>query len=599
MLTTTLNSLRRAKAAALAAAGIAMIGLSNSAEAAVFISSGATSGITCTGGVCTPTQSAAVLNVSQLQTLLASGNVSVTTGGSLASNIVVNAELTWVSASTLSLDAYQSITINKPMPNTGTGGLTVLTDDGGSGGTFLFGAKGSVSFWSLSSPLTINGNAYTLVPNISTLASDIAANASGFYALTADYNAKPDGDYLHSPIATTFSGSFEGLGHTISDLSIIDKSGDSYVGLFALLGIGSVIENIDLAKARVYGVEKNYSITSVGALAGANDGSIQNATVSGEVWGTAGDIGGLVGWNGFEQNGSVGVIRNSSASAKVTGGLQSAVGGLVGYNGWNGQAGLVDNCYSTGSVVGTGPVLGGLVGSNSYGTIDFSHATGAVQRTTGPNSPNFASIGGLAGINNIFYINESWASGSVTGVAGDYVGGLVGNNSGTISQSYATGAASGGNSALVGGLVGLSAYGENDNSNNILNSYATGNASGDQSSLVGGLVGSIGCASCRILSNMKVAYSTGQVTGGSGSLIGGLVGEEFGRDQVGNDDWDTTTSGITSLSQGAGSPSNAHGINGLTNSQMQGSLSGFSKTIWGRRSTINGGLPYLLAIPPS
>src|SRR5580693_1442499 len=145
---------------------LAVTGVSGTAEAAVVISSAATTNIVCTSGVCTPTHKNAVLNVSQLQSLLASGNVKVTTAGAKASDIVVSAGLSWASAKILTLDSYHSIVIDKPVAVTGTGGMALLTSDGGTGGTFSFGPKGYVTFWSLTSPLSINGSPYTLVGNI-------------------------------------------------------------------------------------------------------------------------------------------------------------------------------------------------------------------------------------------------------------------------------------------------------------------------------------------------------------------------------------------------------------------------------------------------
>jgi hypothetical protein len=66
-----------------------------------------------------------------------------------------------------------------------------------------------------------------------------------------------------------------------------------------------------------------------------------------------------------------------------------------------------------------------------------------------------------------------------------------------------------------------------------------------------------------------------------------------------DDYWDTTTSGITNLSQGAGYPSDDPGITGLTTSQLQAGLpTGFDPSIWAEDSGINNGLPYLIANLP-
>ena len=168
-------------------AGAAALLAAAPADAAVTISTAATSNMSCASGVCTPTSHVAVLNAAELQNLLASGNVKVTTGaGHLASvtkNIVLDAPLGWASAHGLTLDAYQSITIDKPVADNGAGALTLTTNDGGSGGALSFGPKGDVTFLGVSNSLTINGKSYTLVNSVASLATAIAGNASGNYAL--------------------------------------------------------------------------------------------------------------------------------------------------------------------------------------------------------------------------------------------------------------------------------------------------------------------------------------------------------------------------------------------------------------------------------
>jgi hypothetical protein len=63
--------------------------------------------------------------------------------------------------------------------------------------------------------------------------------------------------------------------------------------------------------------------------------------------------------------------------------------------------------------------------------------------------------------------------------------------------------------------------------------------------------------------------------------------------------WDTTTSGVTDLSKGAGNKKNDPGIEGLTTAQLRSGLpDGFMSTVWAEKSSINGGLPFLLANPP-
>ncbi|HEX4157327.1 MAG TPA: hypothetical protein VHY79_02555, partial [Rhizomicrobium sp.] len=93
-----------------ATASVLVLAAATAARADVTISSDATANMSCVGGVCQPTASDAVLNVGDLENLLAAGNVTVTTtaSGVQASNIDVTAKLGW-SANALTLDAYQSI----------------------------------------------------------------------------------------------------------------------------------------------------------------------------------------------------------------------------------------------------------------------------------------------------------------------------------------------------------------------------------------------------------------------------------------------------------------------------------------------------------
>src|SRR5437870_7236697 len=115
----------------------ALLCVGDAARADVTISSDATKNMSCSNGVCTPTASDAVLNVNDLESLLASGNVTVTTtgsGGVQATNINVTAAVSWSSQSALRLDAYESVVIHKKISVPTGAGLSLATNDGGSGG---------------------------------------------------------------------------------------------------------------------------------------------------------------------------------------------------------------------------------------------------------------------------------------------------------------------------------------------------------------------------------------------------------------------------------------------------------------------------------
>jgi hypothetical protein len=163
----------------------------------------------------------------------------------------------------------------------------------------------------------------------------------------------------------------------------------------------------------------------------------------------------------------------------------------------------VINVHVVGDVAGAGnDFVGGLVGFNS-GDISNSSATGAV---TGRNG-----VGGLVGYNDGGDISNSSATGAVTG--DDSVGGLVGENlNGDISNSYASSAVTGDD--YTGGLVG-------ENDGDISNSYSTGAVVGDY--YTGGLVG------WNNAGNISNSYATGAINGdnsddGQNYFVGGLVG---------------------------------------------------------------------------
>jgi hypothetical protein len=383
------------------------------AEANVTISSAQTQDMSCSDGVCAPTAAAATLNATDLENLLASGDVEVTTTGSgvQAGNVVVTAALAWSNTSALGLDAYQSITINKMVSVNGHGSLSLMTNDGGSGGAFSFGQRGHVIFDSLSSPLIINGTTYTLINSVQSLASAVAANPGGAFALASSYNASQDGTYSAAPVQTGLTGSFEGLGNSISHLSI---NGSGYIGLFSV-AVG-VIENLDLLDVNL--------VVSGGSRAGALAGDTSDTGVALRVYAS-------------------GTIRGTGSVQNIIGGLASAGGSFI-------------NCSTNMQIVDKGPgAAAGLVAEVESGSIGESFAMGSVA-ATGQRSVT----GGLAAL-NLGKIQNSYATTALTGGAQSQVGGLVGTNGdandppGTIETSYSTGAVAGGKRSNVGGFAGI------------------------------------------------------------------------------------------------------------------------------------------------
>ncbi len=182
-----------------------------------------------------------------------------------------------------------------------------------------------------------------------------------------------------------FKGTFDGKGHTISNL-MVNRPGSKYQGLFASTQGDSVIKNVGLIDANVQGD------VYVGSLAGYNDrGSIINCYAVGKVTGSF--AGGLVGYN------SPGTITRAYTAVNVVGAF--SVGGVVGVNN-----GTMENSYATGEVSG-GEMTGGLVGHN-YRSIKNSYAIGNLQDSG-------ATVGGLAGYNQDGTITNSYYDTDTTG----------------------------------------------------------------------------------------------------------------------------------------------------------------------------------------
>jgi len=429
----TVRRLAGASFSALAAA----LFISSSADAAVVISSKATKNMTCANGVCTPTRAKAVLNVTDLANMLASGDVKVISD-SRALDINFAESLSWTSTSRLTLDSYQSIIFEKPVTVAGTGALTITTNDGGTGGDFWFEKKGHIEFWDLHSKLLINGGSYMLVRNIRQLAKAIAKNSSGCYALSRNYNAANDGTYSQSPISITFTGTFEGLGNRISNLSVNDPTDSASVGLFA--HTGKLTHNVNLSAVSVSAGGAN---ATAGGLAGGG-GNISHSSVSGSVFGSR-YAGGLIGV------GAGLYYSQSSVSVTTANGI---AGGLVGDS-----VGEIQYSYATGPVSGgDDSYVGGLIGLEEIeGQLNlYVYATGAV--TGGSN----ASVGGLVGFEPLASM-VSYSTGAVSSGPGSYVGGFYGvYGSGCLCSNYdywdmqTSGTDQGtGNEGNVRGVVGL------------------------------------------------------------------------------------------------------------------------------------------------
>jgi filamentous hemagglutinin family protein len=384
-----------------------------------------------------------------------------------AGDINVNDVVTWGGTfnNLLTLNAYNNININANMTATGTASLALNYGLGAnaSGNTsqIITAAGKSVSLPASTTNFTTTQGSdgttknYTVITTLGSAGSTNKTDLQGMngdltlnYVLGTDIDASGTSTWNTNagfvPIGNNtnnYTGIFNGLGHTISNLSI-NRTSTDYIGLFGEISSSAVISNVGLVGGSIQG--NNY----VGGLVANNHGgTISYSYAKGNVTITGNDpkVGGLVGINS-------GTVRNSyiQSTGNVTGGTK--VGGLVGEN-W----GTIDLSYSLVTVNGNNRV-GGLVGLN-YGTIDKSYSNSIVN---GQGSQN--AIGGLVGLNyGGGIISNSYATGNLPFFDGNSsVGGLVGENNGSVSKSYATGSVNG--SSYIGGLIGT-------NGGTVINSF--------------------------------------------------------------------------------------------------------------------------------
>ena len=341
------------------------------------------------------------------------------------------------------------------------------------------------------------------------LGNDIAGQGN-FLALASDYR--------------DFSGVFDGLGHTISNLNIYGTG--PAVGMFS--NISGAVRNLKLDRATVNG-SRTQNGTQLGVLAGINSGDISNVHVTNStVIGSHNShvIGGLVG------NFLWGSINNTSFSGKVEGNANSiAIGGLIGIlDNKTRYAQHISNssanAYISGSGRRDGVAVGGLVGRNVGGNLQNVQSTGTISVQYAN-----ASVGGLIGLNALSFgtydlsgtVNDASSAVHVSSAgAGSNVGGLIGTNiSGKLTNVQARGDVNGQGSNAIGGLIGLNKGSSTFLTIRVEDARYEGQIKDLKAAQLGGLVG---------LSENARLYNVrakAKVIGGDQTNIGGIVGKAY------------------------------------------------------------------------
>ena len=316
-----------------------------------------------------------------------------------------------------------------------------------------------------------------------------------------------------TPISSKFKGTFNGNGHTISNMKI-NKPDTEYRGFFSALN-GATVKNLKLENVDVVGL--NY----VGGLVGKADfgAIIENSSVSGSVQGIE-FVGGVAGVfnssNGTNIHSAVttrgekqvggfagqmhgNTISNSFSTGNVYGtGAGADIGGFVGFLSSNKKA---ENIYATGNVYAQDSgAVGGLIGRNYYSTVKNCYSTGDVvgkSAVGGIVGNTYSSSGSVATINNAF------ASGTVNG-KGSNVGGIAGNLFGTLENCTFKGEVQEGG-IRKGGVIG-SIIGKASVKN--CSMEGSGNFNNNQNGVLIGNIGSntaveVNITDCQVLSEVE------------------------------------------------------------------------------------------------
>lgn len=347
-----------------------------------------------------------------------------------------------------------------------------------------------------------------------------------------------------------FTGTFDGRDNRIIGLKVDTLSNgtaQSNAGIFNTIG---TVENEDGTKTvgkvedlRVYSGTFN-GTDNAGTVAGINNGTISNVTTFGNVVTAKGSSSNSTEMPGDEVDTTVkvgaaggiagvnaGTISNASASDAVTAaddgendaGILSTAGGIAGINKTGAEISDSSSDSAVNASAGSTYGLGGIAGVND-GTLSNVDSLGVTTGIYEVGSHNTAigtqysdNVGGIAGRNS-GTVSEAYNESIVSGH--DNVGGILGKNTGKNVENVSNAArvtgeaASGDTSDYVGGLVG-------SNSGSITNGRNNGKITGSQ--YVGGLVGNN--ASGSKLSNL-VNDEAASIIGDN--YVGGIAGRNYG-----------------------------------------------------------------------
>ena len=191
--------------------------------------------------------------------------------------------------------------------------------------------------------------------------------------------------------SNAFSGTFDGNGHTISNLFVRFSASSGHVGAGLFGDASGTLENLGLTGEHM-AVSCSYSSftqgsCSAGGLAGSVSGTgiVKNCYSTGDISSSSSvnsAAGGLLGgaW-------SVTTISDCYSTGNVSSSTSEGVSFNAYASGLVGSGGTITNCYATGNVSSTSPnasraLAGGVVASSFGGTVSKSYYSGVVKKGT-------------------------------------------------------------------------------------------------------------------------------------------------------------------------------------------------------------------------
>lgn len=368
------------------------------------------------GGAFAPAGANTSANVSEavLEAALATGNVILA-----ADTVTISSEVNWGSNSKLTLgnSTGSTVAINADLAATGTSaGLVIAASEANYSIQTRTGANVVLS--GANSTLSIGGGAYTLLRSQAEINAVSSTNAHWWYAIANPITLSSS--YTAAPWNFTFTGRLDGLGNTVSNLTINNSTSHNSTtgaGFINNLG-GATVRNIGFTNINISSSTSGIS-QRLGAIAG--NGSSAGTNTIYQVWAT-------------------GFITQSASSGWVeAGGLfgGATAGTLNISRAWSSVAvSTKANYVGSGGIIGTNvSTFGGGSGAGNTLTIDESYSTGNILRDM--TTANWYGNGGIIGvaygysttIRNAF----SWGNINSTGAqAGTSTAGISGVGGGTI-----------------------------------------------------------------------------------------------------------------------------------------------------------------------